>query len=613
MSILEKLLIIFSFFLIPFCWPKPALAQFSSVYEINYQVGEDGLTTVTQNVHLTNLTTNYYASEYTFTLGAEDLSQISARDELGPLKMETKKEPGQTQIHVVFNSKVFGQGKVLNWTLTYQTRSVARKEGRIWEITLPRVSQEGETASYSVDLSVPSSFGLPVYISPTPKRLFFWTLEEGSTEGITVAFGDWQGYRFNLTYHLENSGVSFGKTSIAIPADNQYQKIILDSITPEPKEMIVDQDGNWLAYYVLLPRQKLTIEVNGYAQIFLKPRNDYPQDEENGLYQRYLSPQKYWEQDDQIKKLATDLKTPQAIYDFVVSKLSYNYERAGQESDRFGASLALKNSNAAVCMEFTDLFIALCRAAGIPAREIDGYAYSPNSKLRPLSLVTDILHAWPEYWDKQKKLWVQVDPTWGKTSGLDYFNHFDFNHLAFVKRGISSTDPYPAGSYKDEQESKDVNISFSSVVPSLPLVSPEISLNVPDKNLAGFPLAAEIDLNNKNQVALYNLNFKIFSDKIAPHSSSFDLTMAPPLSIMKFPLNLENKNQFLFTRNTLKVLAGGQQTVASFWVLPGILLLIIFLFFLFLIFFFGIKIIRKINVKILDAFKSVWQKISPQR
>ncbi|GAI19887.1 unnamed protein product, partial [marine sediment metagenome] len=67
-----------------------------------------------------------------------------------------------------------------------------------------------------------------------------------------------------------------------------------------------------------------------------------------------------------------------------------------------GALKALNSKNPVVCMEFTDLFIALCRAAGIPVREVNGYAHTNNPKLRPLSLTLDVLHAWPEYYDENK-------------------------------------------------------------------------------------------------------------------------------------------------------------------------------------------------------------------
>jgi len=83
-------------------------------------------------------------------------------------------------------------------------------------------------------------------------------------------------------------------------------------------------------------------------------------------------------------------------------------------------------------MEFTDTFITLVRALGIPAREINGYAYAQNDRLRPLGLEQDVLHSWPEYYDFASQTWQQVDPTWGNTTGgLDYFHKFDLDHFTF--------------------------------------------------------------------------------------------------------------------------------------------------------------------------------------
>jgi len=59
----------------------------------------------------------------------------------------------------------------------------------------------------------------------------------------------------------------------------------------------------------------------------------------------------------------------------------------------------LDNTTNAVCLEYTDLFVTLARAAGIPSRSIEGFAYTKNSRLRPLSLVDDVLHAWVQYYD----------------------------------------------------------------------------------------------------------------------------------------------------------------------------------------------------------------------
>src|SRR5690606_16956842 len=84
-----------------------------------------------------------------------------------------------------------------------------------------------------------------------------------------------------------------------------------------------------------------------------------------------------------------------------------------------------------------------------------------NDRLRPLSLVDDVLHAWPEYYDKDKKQWVMIDPTWGNTTkGMDYFNTLDFEHITFVVKGLDSEYPIPAGGYKFDKKSMDIEIQF---------------------------------------------------------------------------------------------------------------------------------------------------------
>ena len=91
----------------------------------------------------------------------------------------------------------------------------------------------------------------------------------------------------------------------------------------------------------------------------------------------YTAAKTYWQTgDDRILTLTRQLKTPRAIYDYVVHALTYDIDRVLQRKERAGALGALKNPSSAVCLEFTDLFIALARAAGIPAREVDGFAYT---------------------------------------------------------------------------------------------------------------------------------------------------------------------------------------------------------------------------------------------
>lgn len=572
-NLFKNFFVIFLFIFFIFnLWSSSAYAasEFSNAYDVTYDVRENGDTIVTQNVHLTNLTTNYYASEYSLTFGTEKIEEVSAWDGAGLLKVDVKKGTDLTQIHVVFNERVVGQGKTLNWTLRYQSEEIAKKLGRIWEINIPRVAQEEQATSYNVTLIVPPTFGQPAYVWPKPRRQYRWTIEDGSRDGITLAFGDWQGFTFDLTYHLENSSVTPSETFIAIPPDTSYQKVILNEITPFPNEIVVDEDGNWLAKYFLLPKQKQEIKVNGLAQVFLTPRIDYPKEDSQQIRQKYLKPQKFWEQDPKISKLAKELATPEAIYNYVVSTLTYDYQRARSEATRLGAKQALATPDKAICMEFTDLFIALSRAAGIPAREVDGYAYTANSRLKPLSLVTDVLHSWPEYWDEKSQLWLQVDPTWGKTSLINYFSRFDFNHLAFVVRGINSTSPYPAGSYKSEKGGKDVLVDFSSPPWADFVSSPdaaEVQLIFPKKIIAGLPLTGQVKIKNGNKVALYNLGLNLTSSLLTT-PPNFLLKSIPPKASKTLLVKLENSNPFLYGKNVLTASLNKTETSIAFQIIP---------------------------------------------
>ncbi|TSC53804.1 MAG: Transglutaminase-like protein [Microgenomates group bacterium LiPW_16] len=123
-NLFKNFFVIFLFIFFIFnLWSSSAYAasEFSNAYDVTYDVRENGDTIVTQNVHLTNLTTNYYASEYSLTFGTEKIEEVSAWDGAGLLKVDVKKGTDLTQIHVVFNERVVGQGKTLNWTLRYQS------------------------------------------------------------------------------------------------------------------------------------------------------------------------------------------------------------------------------------------------------------------------------------------------------------------------------------------------------------------------------------------------------------------------------------------------------------------------------------------------------------
>jgi transglutaminase-like putative cysteine protease len=489
-----------------------ATGEFQADYDVQYAVSPTGKTIVTQQVRLVNKLANFYPKEYTLMLDSDKISNVIAYDDGGIITPSLSVKDGKTQIGLAFNVKAIGLGKSLTFSLRYEHGGVASKNGSIWEVYVPGVVNDADIGDYDVTLSVPPSFGPAAYLSPRPANGRSWTKEQMIRGGIAGAYGAAQNFDMTLTYTLTNDGVVSEIQDIAIPPSNAYQKITLTSLNPSPVTVISDRDGNWLARYRVSPREKLTVTAVLTASIYLAARKDYQTPPVE--IADYLKDAKFWEtKDEEIMQLGRTYDTPRKIYDYVASTLHYDYDKVNETPARMGAKEVLKQKNKAVCMEFTDLFIALARASGIPARRVVGYAYTNNPKLRPLSLVSDVLHAWPEYYDEELKVWVPIDPTWANTTGgVDYFTKLDFNHIAFAVNGMDSSLPYPAGYYRSEGSSgRDVRVEFAAS-PKDKGASVATVIEFPEQVGAGTKVSGAIVITNKGGESAYNISVNAFSE-----------------------------------------------------------------------------------------------------
>jgi transglutaminase-like putative cysteine protease len=151
-------------------------------------------------------------------------------------------------------------------------------------------------------------------------------------------------------------------------------------------------------------------------------------DKASSDYQLYTRPEKYLEADDvQIKKIASELQQDKtnpysiaaSIYDWVMNHLTYRNVRGLS-----GAKFALENGYGN-CGDYSALFTALCRAAGVPARPIVGrWATSDPADW----------HVWAEFYLPGYG-WLPVDPTHADLTGKgrDYFGNLDNRRLILHK------------------------------------------------------------------------------------------------------------------------------------------------------------------------------------
>lgn len=191
--------------------------------------------------------------------------------------------------------------------------------------------------------------------------------------------------------------------------------------------ILTDGSGNKYAHWsdiIIAENQIVSVELNYYVLSFSTRYTidstliaDY--NRSSNLYTKYTQPEALIQSGDpKIVSKAQSLVGNESrvhekvskIYNFVISHLRY----AVQDEER-GAVWALENG-VGDCSEYSYLFVALCRAGGIPARVQAGFAFHSVGE----SLEDG--HMWAEYY-LENYGWIPVDATWRMFDAVDY-KHF---------------------------------------------------------------------------------------------------------------------------------------------------------------------------------------------
>ena len=536
-------LIIFisTFFLL---FPKNTLAtsDFTINENIEYFINSSGQATVTHLVDITNNYSQIYPQEYQIQIQGLPISDLSATDNQGNILTSFSSQNDTSIIKLKFNQAKVGKNQTTSFKLIYRISQLAKHKGKTWEISLPQLT-DSALNNTQVTIKTPSEFGSLSFASIPTKfqdglNQNTISFQNNSHSKILIILGNYQLFNFKLNYYLKNTTSSTVTAQIAIIPDTYSQSVYYQSISPTPLSIDVDPDGNWLAKYQLNSQEELRIVADGQVKTGLHLPNQISN------FKDYLQDQTFWPvSDSQIQNIANSLSSPRSIYDYVTNNLNYNYDRLNA-SGRLGAIAAIIDPNNSLCTEFTDLFVTLARAKGIPSREIEGFAYSTDTKIKPISLQNDVLHAWPEYYDSSAKTWKAIDPTWGKTTnGTNYFDNLDLNHITFVTHGLDSQNPLPPGSYKSNANEKSISIEFATEEIKVNTSLPTVSFN-----------NGSLDIKNNTPNSQKNIVIKsseILLDQEIPNIlpySTYKLTL-PKISFWKSLSLNHQKITFVLTNN----------------------------------------------------------------
>ena len=226
--------------------------------------------------------------------------------------------------------------------------------------------------------------------------------------------------------------------------DSPYQSILKEDFSHEPTEVNNGTMGNRSGVFnidSLAPGSSKTITLN-YSLAVRPISTDFAFDNSDMDIEFEEIGDGYLESSDKIesdhreivskaKKLTADLEDDldkaEAIYSFVISHMEYDLNSPHRNK---GALAALRNSSG-VCEDYAALFVALCRASDIPARQVNGYTDPRGTGEiwdlddgQALSL-SGYRHSWAEFYMDDIG-WVPADPTFDMHSRDDfkYFGSF---------------------------------------------------------------------------------------------------------------------------------------------------------------------------------------------
>lgn len=405
---------------------------------------------------------------------------------------------GNLIIKTKINTGIYS-GQTYTIRLKYSSYGLIIKSGALRDMYVPAFAKtyvfedEQSIEKVTTKVIIPKSLGDINFIRPVANiqpdgsnNVINFTQEDLTGATAWIQIGTTQYYTFNIEQpYIATSSIPivYNQYKIILPRDITSgpitQKVFFTGITPEPFSTEVDNDGNLTATFRVPVNEEGVIKVSGYAVLTQNNSIDFVNSGNidqisSDLITQNTSAAKYWESDSsEIEDLAKTLKgnetnvynLVESAYQYVVGKIDYSEVKKFGLNQRQGA-LATLQGGAAVCMEYSDLFIAILRAMGIPARAAFGSGYSALDGLT--SSTNTVNHQWAEVYIPSIKSWVGVDTTWGENGdtliGGD-LNHF-YTHVASVDPETpSSTEAVlygRGGTFKD----RTINVAAQSTKPT---------------------------------------------------------------------------------------------------------------------------------------------------
>jgi len=299
--------------------------------------------------------------------------------------------------------------------------------------------------------TLPSDTPVPPTSSPIPPTPTETALPEA------INYLNPQKYFVEYLVKVDNRGFNLTELRVYQPrpvAWDAQTEVEIEEVLPAPSVQGEDSEhGNGIYYWKILGEPKsgksltfaLRFTFTAYeTRTNIAPNDVQPYDESDPQYILYTRPERFIEvSDPEIADLADQVAGDEtnpylmarSFYDYIVDNAKYNLLGQG-----LAGAKELCTSGTGECGDYSALFVALCRAKGIPARPIVGYWAISG---------IDQTHVWAEFYVEPFG-WIPVDPTIGQIESDKrdyYFSNMD-NQRVILNKGFNITlDPRGPDNY----------------------------------------------------------------------------------------------------------------------------------------------------------------------
>ena len=230
---------------------------------------------------------------------------------------------------------------------------------------------------------------------------------------------------FSLHYHIRTSGQTPEiKLRVNLPQTiPDIQRIISTNFSPQPTRVFTKNGNKYADFVFHTSPKRLSVKIDIKADLFvrspvtmqIRPGQKLPKPPD---LDEYLKHERFIEKNHPlIQQIAKDINGQseteiiQNIYEYVTDNMTYDTscQKAG------GAVKAVRDKKGK-CIDYSDLFVALCRAKHIPARVVAGYTTRPKDNRA---------HSWVEVYIQNR--WITIDPTYNINAPSSSRKYISYN------------------------------------------------------------------------------------------------------------------------------------------------------------------------------------------